>query len=126
MRPMRRLARLPCAALLAALALPGCGDAPAPQATAPVAAPVAAPASAPAATASASLPADVAAFRASRESCDHFRGEEPYDATRKAEIARELDKHCKGTDARLAALRTKYAGQPAVLGSLKDFEDRIE
>jgi hypothetical protein len=123
-----------CAGLLA-----GCERAPAPAPEPPravtalpasaavVAAPVAVRASASAAPAPAGgPPADVAAFRDQRDQCDHFRGEDPYDAKRAAELAEQLDKFCKGTDARLAGLRKKYAAQPAVLESLKDYEPQVE
>lgn len=73
------------------------------------------------------LPADVAAFVADREQCDHFRGEEPYDAERGREIDAALDRYCRGTDARLAALKKKYAKGPASVSKmLAGFEDRIE
>lgn len=93
--------------------------------------PVSAPASAPVATVFASatavaLPAEVLAFIAQRESCDHFRGEEGYDAERRAFLAKALAKTCTGTDRALAALRERFAAQPAVLAALKDFEVRIE
>jgi hypothetical protein len=98
----------------------------APPAAATAAPPAAAPAAPPSAAASAPSTADVAEFRAQRDQCDHFRGEDPYDAKRAAELATQLDKFCKGTDARLAGLRKKYAVQPAVLESLKDYEDQVE
>ena len=72
------------------------------------------------------LPADVAAYRSEREQCDHFRGEEGYDAKRRLELKQQLDRFCKGTDARLAALRSKYVSQPKVVQSLKDFDDQVE
>ena len=106
--------------------------APAPSANAaPVSAPASAPVSAQVAAVSASataaaLPAEVLAFIAQRESCDHFRGEEGYDAERRAFLAKALAKTCTGTDRALAALRERFAAQPAVLAALKDFEDRIE
>ena len=106
--------------------------APAPSANAtPVSASASAPASAPVATVFASatavaLPAEVQAFIAQREACDHFRGEEGYDAERRAFLAKALAKTCTGTDRALAALRERFAAQPAVLAALKDFEVRIE
>jgi len=72
------------------------------------------------------LPADVVMFKESRDICDHFRGEDPYDAKRAAEIARNLERHCHGTDARLAALRKKYASQPQVMSALEGYEANIE
>ena len=86
-------------------------------------APVPIPAAAPLSSA---LPADVAAYRFEREQCDHFRGEDAYDARRRQELKQQLDRFCKGTDARLAALRTKYVSQPKVVESLKDFDDQVE
>lgn len=72
------------------------------------------------------LPQDVAAFIERRDSCDHFRGEEPYDAERAAEIKAALAATCTGTDKQLAALRRKYADNPQVLDRLSDYEDRVE
>lgn len=93
----------------------------------PAATPAAMPAaSIPSAAVAGTAPAEVSAYRAERDKCDHFRGEDATDPERRAEIRRQLDKWCKGTDARLAELRRKYAGQPAVLATLRDYEDRIE
>lgn len=72
------------------------------------------------------LPADILAFRAKRDDCDHFRGEEPYDAKRAAFLKAALARTCTGTDKALAALRKRYVGQPALLDVLKAYEDRIE
>ncbi len=137
-------------AALSAGLLGSCGPAPAPPGAAvsppsvpsvpaipairPIPAPAVPSAAAPAAPLPAAevpavaggAPADVAAFRRERDECDHFRGEEPYDAKRAAELKTQLLKFCKGTDTRLAGLRKKYAGQPAVLATLKDYEERIE
>lgn len=72
------------------------------------------------------LPADVAAFRKRREECDHFRGEEPYDAERAAELRKALDRTCKGTDAELASLRRRHAGEKATIAALSDYEATVE
>jgi hypothetical protein len=82
-------------------------------------------ASAPAALVAA-LPQDVLAFRARRDQCDHFRGEEGYDAQRAAFLAAELARTCTGSDAALAALRERYRQDPSALAALKDYEDTIE
>jgi hypothetical protein len=74
----------------------------------------------------AGLPAPVVAFRTRRDACDHFRGEDPYDAQRAAFLAREVAKQCKGTDQALADLRKRYAHDAKVMGVLKDYEDTIE
>lgn len=83
-------------------------------------------ASAPAVAAPAALPAAVLAFRELRDQCDHFRGEEGYDAQRAAFLAKELARTCTGTDAALAALRERYRQDPSALAALKDYEDTIE
>lgn len=73
------------------------------------------------------LPADVAAFKAKRDQCDHFRGEDPgEDEARAAQLKRKVDQTCKGTDARLKALRRQYAGNPKVTAALTQYEDDVE
>jgi len=75
----------------------------------------------------ASLPPDVQTFVTERENCDHFRGEEPYDAERAKEIAAALDRYCRGTDARLQGLKKKYRDAPAAVRDvLNGFEYPIE
>ena len=61
-----------------------------------------------------------------RDGCDHFRGEEPHDAERRAYIAESVAELCTGTDARLAMLRRRYAADPSVIAALKGYEDRVE
>ena len=73
-----------------------------------------------------SLPPDVQVFIETRRMCDHWRGEEPYDEERAAEIEREAGKTCTGTDAQLALLRSSYADNAEVIAALADFEDRVE
>ena len=84
------------------------------------------PMAAASATPALALPPDAAKFREERELCDHFRGEEPYDAQRRRELEQQLNRYCKGTDARLAALRARYADQPRVIDALKDFDAQVE
>ena len=72
------------------------------------------------------FPREVTAFMVDRDSCDHFRGEQPYDAERRAYIAENVAELCTGTDARLALLRRRYATDPAVIAALKGYDDRIE
>jgi hypothetical protein len=69
---------------------------------------------------------DLAAFEARRTQCDHFRGEEPYDAARAAFLREQIQKYCSGTDAELARLKEKYARDPAVMKSLDAYEQRVE
>lgn len=77
-------------------------------------------------TSDAELPGPVVAFRAKRDACDHFRGEEPYDAKRAAFLASEMVRQCKGTDQALADLRKRYAHNARVMTVLKNYQDKIE
>ncbi|MGF6271687.1 hypothetical protein ABIB38_000029 [Massilia sp. UYP11] len=74
------------------------------------------------------MPSDVSAFVERRDACDHFRGEipEPQDIERMKEVSRQIDKFCRGTDARLARLKKKYGDNPVVLRRLNEYEDQIE
>ncbi|MFC3442290.1 hypothetical protein ACFOKF_14030 [Sphingobium rhizovicinum] len=72
------------------------------------------------------FPQEVTAFMVDRDGCDHFRGEEPYDAERRAYIAESVAELCTGTDARLATLRRRYANDPSVIAALRAYDDRIE
>lgn len=77
-------------------------------------------------TATTGLPADVAMFKKHRDLCDHFRGEEPYDAERRTFLEESLKKYCTGTDQELASLRAKYKNNLVVLKVLSEYEDAIE
>jgi hypothetical protein len=72
------------------------------------------------------FPREVTEFMVTRDGCDHFRGEEPYDAERRAYIEENIVELCQGTDARLAMLRRRYAGDPSVIAALKGYDSRIE
>jgi hypothetical protein len=72
------------------------------------------------------LPVEIVAFRKRRGECDHFRGEEAYDARRAAFLAAEVRRTCAGTDRALADLRRRHARDARALAALKDYEDRIE
>lgn len=72
------------------------------------------------------FPREVTAFMVDRDGCDHFRGEEPYDAERRAYLEASIRELCIGTDARLARLRQRYASDPDVMAALAQYEDRIE
>ncbi|NWK94122.1 hypothetical protein DM806_00110 [Sphingobium lactosutens] len=78
------------------------------------------------AASAAPFPREVTEFMVARDGCDHFRGEEPYDAERRAYIEESIAELCQGTDAKLAMLRRRYAGDPSVISALKGYEDRIE
>ena len=72
------------------------------------------------------LPEDVARYIERREACDHWRGEEAYDAEREAEILRGICQSCPGSDAGLARLKKKYTANQDVQKRLTDFEPDIE
>ena len=72
------------------------------------------------------LPDDVAEFVARRQTCDHFRGEEPYSPERRAQIEAAADQYCRGSDRDLAALRSKYRNNAIVLDRLSKYEAEIE
>lgn len=76
--------------------------------------------------AQAQLPQEVSRFIDRRDTCDHFRGEEPYDAERRAFIEKSLKRFCRGTDRRLAALRLKYEANAAVMEKLRTYESKVE
>lgn len=72
------------------------------------------------------FPREVTEFMVTRDGCDHFRGEEAYDAERRAYIAENIAELCHGSDATLAQLRRRYANNPAVTDALRGYADRIE
>ena len=72
------------------------------------------------------VPDDVAQFVGRRQTCDHFRGEEPYSPERRAELEEAAEKYCHGTDRELSALRSKYQGNATVLKVLDEYEKDIE
>jgi hypothetical protein len=73
-----------------------------------------------------SLPQDVARFVERRDLCDHFRGEEPYDAERREFLAKRMRELCTGTDADLVSLKKKYKSTPEVIVKLSTYESKIE
>jgi hypothetical protein len=83
-------------------------------------------AAAQAGAAPAPLPKEVQAFVDKRESCDHWRGEDGYDAERQKDIDWSLCQACTGTDAELARLQRKHRGNARVAAALAGFEPRIE
>ncbi len=72
------------------------------------------------------LPRDVRAFVARHEACEHFLGEEPYDAARARELARNVKSLCTGSDAKLARLKRKYAGHAAIMDVLLRLDPDLE
>jgi ABC-type amino acid transport substrate-binding protein len=72
-----------------------------------------------AAVAAPALPADIRQFIARREACNHWAGEEGYDATRRRQIERALrENRCDQLPADETALRDHYKGAPDMLAIL--------
>jgi hypothetical protein len=63
-----------------------------------------------------------------REICEHLRGEfpDPPNPERVQKIIEGIEKYCTGTDAQLAALKIRYADNPAIMERLNAYEPRIE
>lgn len=60
------------------------------------------------------LPPDVQAFVDRYDECEHWLGEEPYDAARKREINRAIKKVCTRIDEWPAKLRAAHPANTAV------------
>lgn len=69
------------------------------------------------------IPAEVEAFVERWQLCQHWAGEEPYDAARRAEIQRGVDESCPGNDQARAELERRYADRPDVLARLNALDD---
>ena len=72
------------------------------------------------------FPEDVASFIKRRDSCDHFRGEPPYDKEREAFLLKMMEKTCKGTDRELLNLLEKYKEDQSIINKLNEYENNIE
>ncbi|MFZ6861627.1 hypothetical protein ACO0K7_03250 [Undibacterium sp. Ji67W] len=72
------------------------------------------------------LPDDVAAFLIKREACDHWRGEEGYDAERQADIDWAICTTCPGTDAKLSFLKKKYRNNKVISEKLNQLWPVVE
>lgn len=72
------------------------------------------------------LPNDAGAFAKRREECEHFLGEEPYDAERKAYLDKAVGQTCGGSNRQLRQLRAKYRNDAAVLYALSGYEELSE
>lgn len=72
--------------------------------------------------------ADFKKFVDDRDACEHFGGEipDPPNPERMKEVLEQMKIYCTGTDARLAALKAKYAKNPKVMSKLNEYEESIE
>lgn len=70
------------------------------------------------------LPQDVSKFIEDRESCEHFADElpPPGQPERLKEVIDKTNLYCAGIDARLDALKAKYAGNAEVSRKLGSYE----
>ena len=69
-------------------------------------------------------PRKVAKFIERRAGCNHFLGEEPYDAERAAELNRTIrELRCDRVESDERRLERSYRGRPDILRLLKETED---
>ncbi len=128
---MTRLIFAGLAAAAAALSLAACNnpgtepaDAPAP-ASAP-ATPSAAASEPAAASAASALPADMQAQAEHAELCEHFAGEEPYDADRRKQIETAIEANCTPLKAALPALLAAHGADPALKPTLDRWAELVQ
>lgn len=71
---------------------------------------------------------DFKRFVDERDACEHFGSEvpDPPDPERMKEVAEQIQIYCTGTDAKLAALKAKYANNAEVMSKLNQYEEKIE
>lgn len=72
------------------------------------------------------LPIDVQRYLDRRASCDHWRGEDGYDADRAHEIRIGICKSCGGSDVGLDFLKKQHAHDPVVMEQLSGIDPSIE
>lgn len=70
----------------------------------------------------AGMPADVQDFIVDYDDCQHWLGEEPYDADREREIDEAVGELCPKIDARRVRLMKRYRANPSVSARLAKYE----
>jgi len=71
-----------------------------------------------------SLPRDVRIHIDRQRNCNHWAGEEPYDADRRRQIESALKElHCERLDREARSLRHRYLRSPMILKALRDNRD---
>ena len=68
-------------------------------------------------------PGEVTRFTQKRDMCEHFIGEEPYDAERREFLRASIIETCTGADSDLARLRAKYADDEEVMNTLSRYDN---
>ncbi len=123
---MTKFAIAGLAVCAAALSLAACNKpaepAAAPAEPAPAAAPDAAAPAAADAPAS-DLPADVAALKEKYDNCEHFAGEEPYDADRRKQIEEAIEANCRPVKNALPALKAKYKDDARIMALIAPWDE---
>ncbi len=70
------------------------------------------------------VPGAVKAFVARREDCNHWAGEDAYDAARGREIERAVNRlHCDRLDDEATALKARYGADPRVAKAIDESAD---
>ncbi|WP_053069644.1 hypothetical protein [Xanthomonas sp. NCPPB 1128] len=59
-----------------------------------------------------SMPEPIRAFVARQDTCNHFAGEDAYDAARGRELEKAMAKYCDGNEQTWAKLRAQYRQDP--------------
>ena len=72
------------------------------------------------------IPDDVHAFVTRRVECDHLRGEDPYNEKRAKQLDKLLVRACRGTDAELGRLRSRYRHVRSIISMLKPYDAQVE
>jgi hypothetical protein len=72
------------------------------------------------------LPDDVAKFVERRDGCEHFVGEEGYNAERAAFLTKNIVELCTGSKRQLIALRQKYRTHPQVVAALQKYATELD
>ncbi|HGM5046024.1 TPA: hypothetical protein ACKPZV_004428 [Stenotrophomonas maltophilia] len=72
------------------------------------------------------MPADVQAFLARENTCQHFAGEEPYDDERRRELEEASAKYCEGREKIFTDLVARHRGDCAVRAALIGINTRYD
>ncbi|WP_336686151.1 hypothetical protein [Stenotrophomonas maltophilia] len=72
------------------------------------------------------MPADVQAFLARENTCQHFAGEEPYDDERRRELEEASAKYCEGREKIFTDLVARHRGDCAVRAALIGINGRYD
>ncbi len=72
------------------------------------------------------MPADVQAFLARENTCQHFAGEEPYDDERRRELEEASAAYCEGREKNFTGLVARHRDDCAVRSALIDINGRYD